>query len=168
MKLPSKLLTAAVLAVGAVSFIAPADAAPITAPSSPQNAAAPSVETVAWRGGWRGRGWGWGPAAVAGAVVGGVIAAAQPWNYGYYDGYDAYAPGYNAYAYYPGSGYGYGYDYAPGYSYSPAYSGYAYSPGYTTGYGGGSDDGYCSQRFRSYDPASGTYMGYDGRRHSCP
>jgi hypothetical protein len=27
---------------------------------------------------------------------------------------------------------------------------------------------YCSQRFRSYDPASGTYLGYDGRRHPCP
>jgi hypothetical protein len=27
---------------------------------------------------------------------------------------------------------------------------------------------YCSQRFRSYDPASGTYMGYDGYRHPCP
>jgi methyl-accepting chemotaxis protein len=24
------------------------------------------------------------------------------------------------------------------------------------------------QHFRTYDPASGTYMGYDGRRHSCP
>ncbi|WP_245328951.1 BA14K family protein [Bradyrhizobium centrolobii] len=24
------------------------------------------------------------------------------------------------------------------------------------------------QRFRTYNPASGTYMGYDGRRHSCP
>jgi hypothetical protein len=30
------------------------------------------------------------------------------------------------------------------------------------------DDAYCSSRFRSYDPASGTYMGYDGKRHSCP
>ena len=29
------------------------------------------------------------------------------------------------------------------------------------------DDRYCSQHYRSYDPASGTYMGYDGRRHSC-
>ncbi|QLH73507.1 BA14K family protein [Rhodopseudomonas palustris] len=29
-------------------------------------------------------------------------------------------------------------------------------------------DAYCSQRFRSYDPASGTYLGYDGRRHACP
>ena len=27
---------------------------------------------------------------------------------------------------------------------------------------------YCMQRFRSYDPASGTYLGYDGYRHSCP
>jgi hypothetical protein len=27
---------------------------------------------------------------------------------------------------------------------------------------------YCSRRFRSYDPASGTYLGYDGYRHSCP
>jgi len=37
---------------------------------------------------------------------------------------------------------------------APAYRGNAYS--------------YCAQRFRSYDPASGTYMGYDGRRHPCP
>src|SRR6266851_3898739 len=28
--------------------------------------------------------------------------------------------------------------------------------------------GYGCQDFRTYDPASGTYMGYDGRRHSCP
>ncbi|QFU14945.1 BA14K family protein [Microvirga thermotolerans] len=27
---------------------------------------------------------------------------------------------------------------------------------------------YCAQRFKSYDPASGTYLGYDGRRHPCP
>jgi len=27
---------------------------------------------------------------------------------------------------------------------------------------------YGCQHFRTYDPASGTYMGYDGRRHSCP
>ncbi len=27
---------------------------------------------------------------------------------------------------------------------------------------------YCAQRFRSYDPASGTYLGYDGIRRSCP
>jgi hypothetical protein len=27
---------------------------------------------------------------------------------------------------------------------------------------------YCSQRYRSYDPRSGTYLGYDGYRHPCP
>jgi BA14K-like protein len=27
---------------------------------------------------------------------------------------------------------------------------------------------YCSQRYRSYDPASGTFLGYDGLRHPCP
>src|SRR6202022_3285398 len=27
--------------------------------------------------------------------------------------------------------------------------------------------GYGCQHFRTYDPASGTYMGYEGRRHSC-
>jgi len=27
---------------------------------------------------------------------------------------------------------------------------------------------YCAQRFRSYDPGSGTYVGRDGRRHRCP
>jgi hypothetical protein len=27
---------------------------------------------------------------------------------------------------------------------------------------------YCQSRFRSYDPSSGTYLGYDGLRHACP
>ncbi len=27
---------------------------------------------------------------------------------------------------------------------------------------------YCMQRFRSYDPVSMTYLGYDGLRHPCP
>ena len=27
---------------------------------------------------------------------------------------------------------------------------------------------YCMNRFKSYDPASGTYLGYDGYRHPCP
>ncbi len=33
---------------------------------------------------------------------------------------------------------------------------------------GGGDASYCAQRYRSYDPASGTYLGYDGLRHPCP
>jgi hypothetical protein len=30
------------------------------------------------------------------------------------------------------------------------------------------DDAYCFSRFKSYDPRSGTYLGYDGQRHPCP
>ena len=33
---------------------------------------------------------------------------------------------------------------------------------------GGDATAYCMQRFRSYDPYSGTYLGFDGRRHPCP
>jgi BA14K-like protein len=43
---------------------------------------------------------------------------------------------------------------------------YAYEP--EPGYVEGDAEAYCEQRFRSYDPASGTYLGYDGRRHPCP
>lgn len=40
---------------------------------------------------------------------------------------------------------------------------------YYGAYGGGGDAvAYCSSRFRSYDPVSGTYLGYDGLRHPCP
>lgn len=38
-----------------------------------------------------------------------------------------------------------------------------YAPGPTPG-----EVQYCSQRFKSYDPSSGTYLGYDGNRHACP
>jgi septal ring factor EnvC (AmiA/AmiB activator) len=30
------------------------------------------------------------------------------------------------------------------------------------------DDGHGCRHYRTYDPASGTYKGYDGQRHSCP
>ncbi len=53
------------------------------------------------------------------------------------------------------------------YAYGPGYGAYAYSPGYVV-----TDDSadvqYCMQRFKSYDPARGTYLGYDGIRHPCP
>jgi hypothetical protein len=32
---------------------------------------------------------------------------------------------------------------------------------------GNADTSSCAQRYRSYDPASGTFMGRDGVRHSC-
>jgi hypothetical protein len=47
---------------------------------------------------------------------------------------------------------------------------YAYvNPDYVTP-GVADDDAVesCRQRFRSYDPSTGTYLGYDGLRHPCP
>jgi hypothetical protein len=163
MNLPSKTLAVALLAATPSWFAGPAGAAPLGAPLSLQDANGSSVQTVQWRGGghrgwgggWGGgHGWWGGPGAgfAAGAIIGGAVAASRPW-YGY--DYD-YAPGY----------YGYGYD--------PAYYGYGT---YDNGYGapGGyvavapdRDVAYCQQRYRSYDPASGTYLGYDGLRHPCP
>lgn len=108
---------------------------------------------------WNHGGWGWGGPAAAGAaglatgaIIGGAIASG------------AYGPGYY--------GYGYGPGYAPGYDYGSAY-GYEPGPGVaatetTVVPGGGDASAYCAQRFRSYDPATGTYMGYDGVRRSCP
>jgi hypothetical protein len=29
-------------------------------------------------------------------------------------------------------------------------------------------EAYCARRFKSWDPISRTYLGYDGRRHPCP
>jgi hypothetical protein len=53
----------------------------------------------------------------------------------------------------------YGRPYYPG--------GYYPAPGYA---GAPPEDAvaYCMQRFKSYDPRSGTYLGYDGYRHPCP
>ena len=65
-----------------------------------------------------------------------------------------------------GLGYGLGYGYGWGYPYyGDTY--YEDAPVVYSG-GGGGDAGYCAQRFKSYDPRSGTYLGYDGRRHPCP
>jgi hypothetical protein len=65
-------------------------------------------------------------------------------------------------------GYGYGGYYDP-YNYSDDYAyndpGYDGDPGYVVSSGG--DPSYCAQRYQSYDPASGTYLGYDGLRHPC-
>jgi hypothetical protein len=84
-----------------------------------------------------------GGAAVAGALVGGAIASQ---SYGYYGGGPTYAPGYYDDQYYDDS------------------SVVAVAPA------PGGDDAvaYCTQTYRSYDPGSGTYLGYDGLRHPCP
>jgi hypothetical protein len=90
------------------------------------------------RGG--GGGGGFIPGAVAGALVGGAIA-----SQGYYGG-----PGY----------------YAPGYYDDQAYDDSAAVVAVPEG--GDDSVAYCIQRFRSYDPGSGTYLGNDGYRHPCP
>ena len=41
-------------------------------------------------------------------------------------------------------------------------------PAYYGGPAGGDAAAYCAQRYKSYDPATGTFLGYDGARHPCP
>jgi len=138
----SKIFALALIAATAPWLVSPASAAPLSSPLALQNAVTPSVETVqyrrGWRGGYRGGYGGVGLGFAAGAIFGGAILGAGR-PYGYY-GY-------------------------PGYAYGPVYD-----QGYVAGspYAGGSEVAYCEQRFRSYDPSSGTYLGVDGRRHSCP
>jgi hypothetical protein len=89
---------------------------------------------------WRGHGGrgGWGPGIGAGIIGGAILGGMLAAPY--YDGPYAYEP--------------YPYGYGPGPYFSPGYGGDAVA--------------YCMQRFRSYDPNSGTYVGFDGLRHSCP
>jgi hypothetical protein len=97
-----------------------------------------------------------GGAAVAGAVIGGAIAADNA--YGYYDGGPGYydSPAYNAPGYY-GDQYAYDDQYGDD-------GAVAVVPAPVTG----DSEAYCAQRYRSYDPSSGTYLGFDGQRHPCP
>jgi BA14K-like protein len=85
----------------------------------------------------------------AGFVAGLAVGSALGYDYGGYDPYyynDDYA--YNDY-------YDNGYD-----------TGYPVEPGVVVSSADG-DASYCAQRYRSYDPASGTYLGFDGLRHPC-
>jgi hypothetical protein len=71
-----------------------------------------------------------------------------------------------------------GANYAANYAYDqPAYQQGAYydyygggnGPGFAGG--GGADQeaiAACAARFHSFDPATGTYLGFDGMRHTCP
>jgi hypothetical protein len=80
-------------------------------------------------------------------------------------------------------GYGYGprYGYGPGYGYRRGPSAGAVIGGLAAGaiIGGAiaasqanaaaqQNAAYCSQRYRSYDPASGSYLNNDGNRYPCP
>ncbi|MDE2377622.1 BA14K family protein [Bradyrhizobium sp.] len=101
-----------------------------------------------WHGGgnWHGGNWhhhrhgGFWPGVAAGAAIGAL----------------------GSYAYYGGPYYGDPYYYGDDYYYDDSPT-VAVVPD-----GGGDSVAYCQQRYRSYDPASGTYLGYDGLRHPCP
>jgi hypothetical protein len=94
-------------------------------------------------GNWRNNGGNWHRRGgyIPGAVAGAVIGGAIASSYGYYD---------------------------PGYAVDPGY--YDDGSGVVAVAPQGDDDSvaYCMQTYRSYDPQSGTYLGYDGLRHPCP
>lgn len=100
-----------------------------------------------WNGGggnWHGGGWrrhgGFWPGVAAGAAIGALGS-----SYAYYGDGPYYGDGYYDNSYYDDS------------------ATVAVVPD-----SGGDLSAYCAQRYRSYDPASGTYLGYDGLRHPCP
>ncbi|HET7886876.1 MAG TPA: BA14K family protein [Bradyrhizobium sp.] len=102
-------------------------------------------------------------AAAAGVATGAAIAAG---DYGY--GYDPYVYGDN-YAYDTGY-YGDSYAYDSGVTFDVGLPVVAFDqPAAVEGpVAVGGDASYCAQRYRSWDPASGTYLGFDGLRHPCP
>jgi hypothetical protein len=79
-------------------------------------------------------------------------------------------------------GYGHGYGHGHGYGYRHHRGHYGTGAAVLGGLAAGAIIGgaiansqaqsnaasYCAQRFRSYDPGSGTYLGRDGLRHPCP
>ena len=124
-----------------------------------------------------GRGWAWGAAALGTAAVGTGLAYASS---GYCDPY--YAPcngpyaSYGSYAYAPPT---YGANYGSIVPASPSYGSYANGTFGSLGvsrpttyeftYAAAPDAiADCARRFRSYDPASQTYLSYSGQRVPCP
>ncbi len=101
------------------------------------------------------------PFVAAGAAADLAFGGPPAWGYDYGPGYAYVAPpGYVA----PGYTYegrpGYTYERRPGYAYEEQH---VYSPAP----GRGDWMAYCSAKYRSFDPGTGTYLGYDGFRHEC-
>jgi hypothetical protein len=123
----------------------------------------------AQRGGFRGdrdRGFGRDLGFATGAAVAGVAtgAAIASGGYGYSEPYygdnAAYGPNYDdSYAYDNGVTFNSGLPLVTFGQPAPVDE--------TTTVAVGGDASYCAQRYRSYDPLSGTYLGYDGLRHPC-
>jgi hypothetical protein len=103
-----------------------------------------------WNGNWNGRRWiGPGLGFAAGLALG------APYGYGYYDDPYSYGGDYadayygdNSFAYYDGAA-------APDVVYGSTQT-------------GGDSTAFCQQQYKSYNAATGTYLGYDGARHPCP
>jgi hypothetical protein len=106
--------------------------------------------------------------SLATAVSLAALAVATPASAQYWRGH-----GWHGHTYYGGWGRGVGFGVGVGIGAGLANS-YAYQPGYYVEDDPGvvvessQDDAYCSAKYRSYDPESGTYLGYDGQRHPCP
>ncbi len=146
-----------------VSLSAPARAMPV----GPAPAVANGIETVQWNGNNRGRvqgGRGYRGGPVYGGRRGYVGRPVYGRGYGYRRGID---PGAAAAAGIAGLAAGAilgGVLSQPRVIEEPVYGAPAYgAPGYDA-----SPEDYCAQRYRSYNPASGTYLGFDGLRHPCP
>lgn len=134
-----------------------------------------------WHGGWHGgyyprygwyghRGYDRGAAVaagVAGLAAGAIIGSALSQPRYYYAPPPAYYAPPQTYYYAPPIMRGP----EPNDPSLPAPSGTVYSSaGYpSAGLAPGSPDwnAYCASKYRSFDPASGTFLGYDGRRHYC-
>ncbi len=174
------------LTTGLAVLSSPASAQALRLGAQPAAVAAVSdgtLQQVQWRGGpggpgWGGGGWPGGP----GPGWGGGWAGRPGWGGGWGPGWGR--PGWGGPVYY-GGGWGYGY--------GPYYGGWGgFGPGLATGiivgaaaanaapvYGGQVYGGqvyaaapanwiaYCSRKYRSFDPRTGTFLGYDGRRHPC-
>jgi hypothetical protein len=124
------------------------------------------------------RGFRSGSVAVQPGVSGGRFAGGgyQRGGYqggGYHGGGYRHRHGYRHGGFWPGVAVGIGVGSTYGYYGSPSY--YDDSYGYydegvvaAAPQAGQDDVAYCMQRYKSYDPASGTYLGYDGQRHPCP
>jgi hypothetical protein len=97
-------------------------------------------------GGYNRGGGGFIPGAVVGGIIGGALATS-------------------------GSYYGNSYGYAGDSYYNRPYYGGPYDDGgevVEVAPSGGDDVAYCMQTYKSYNPRTGTYLGYDGLRHACP
>ena len=109
-----------------------------------------------------------GPSQQFASVRSGGNWSGRDWSRHRRHGFGGFGAGFAAGALIGSAPYYYGYsdpNYYDDYAYDDGYYGDTYAAAPT--YGGG-DAQSCAMQYRSYDPASGTYLGYDGLRHPCP